>query len=428
MTTVEQLLRPEPRRNRWGQYMLPTEPDGKDRPYTRVTTFASSIDDRWNLEQWKQRMVAAGLVARQDLLAQAAAHIGDKQKLNRICDEAVEAAKGSAGANLGTALHTFTEQVDLGLEPTIPSPWDLDIAAYQRTLAEKGIRVSTQFIERIVVHHGFGIAGTFDRLVHVDGWPLPVIADLKTGNLDHASAFGAIAVQLAAYANADELYDPATDQLTPMPPVDRTRALVIHLPAGKATCTLHVVDIVAGWKAAQLCADVRDWRKRKNLAAPFGENRRAMTDAERIEWLTGRVAVMKDKYPAAFEELAASWPAGVPTFRQGGHTTADVEALTLHVSTVEAKHGLPFGDGDPTSRRPDPADVAAIKGRIEQLPAEAAQAVLLVATNAGLPNTGSHKFTVAHLAVLNEIVADAERAVANQSTPTGVQDTKEQAA
>lgn len=418
MSTVEQILRPEPKRDRYGRYLI----EGK--PYTRVTTFAASIDDRFNLEAWKQRMVAAGLVHRPDLFAQAAANIDDKKKLDRICADAVEAAKGGAGANLGTALHTFTEQVDLGQTPTIPEPWDADIAAYQQTLAEAGVRIDVEYVERIVVHHGLGIAGTFDRLVQVDGWPLPVIADLKTGNLEHASAFGAIAVQLACYSNAESLYDPASDSLSPMPPVDRTRGVVIHLPAGKATCTLYTVDLVAGWEAAQLCAAVREWRKRKNLSSPFGADRKAMTAGERLTWLAERAAILREQHPAALAELAATWPAGLPTFKQGGHTAEQVELVALHLSAVEAKHGVPFGDSDPTARRADPADVAAIRARVEQLPVEAVEAVQLVASKAGLPNVGSHKFTVGHLAVLDEIVGDAERAAA-KGTPSGVQETQQ---
>jgi len=406
VTTVEQILRPEPERDRWGRYLIPT-PDGKKKAFTRVTTFAASIDDRWNLEQWKLRMVATGLVNRSDLFAQVAAHVGDKQKLNRLCDDAVEAAKGSAGANLGTALHAFTEQVDLGLEPTIPAPWDADVAAYLGTLQANGVRVTAEFVERIVVLHQLGLAGTFDRLVTIDGHPLPLIADLKTGNLEHASAFGAIAVQLACYANADELYDPATGATTPMPEVDRSKALVIHLPAGKATCTLHLVDIEAGWKAAQLCAAVRDWRKRKDLASPFVN----VTD-QRARHLTDRAAVLRDQHPEAFAELAANWPTGVPTFKQGGHTDLHLQQIDTLLSTIEAKHSVAFATGTPVNGRCDKTTVAAMKARLEALPADLLDALRDTAKTLAIPNIEGRTFTVAHAAVLEELLVDAEQATA----------------
>lgn len=416
MTDVATQPRPEPKRDRWGRYLI----GGK--PYTRVTTFASSIDDRWNLEQWKCRMVAAGLIARPDLFAQAAANIDEKQKLNKLCDEAIEAAKGNAGANLGSALHSFTEQIDLGLTPTVPAPWDADIAAYTAALEANGVHIDPRFVERIVVHHGLGVAGTFDRLPTVKGWPLPVIADLKTGNLDHASAFGAIAVQLACYANAEELYDPATDTTEPMPEVDKTRALVIHLPAGKATCTLYIVDIAAGWEAAQLCGAVREWRKRKDLTNPFGAAETFNPD--RLAWLTERALALRETHPDAFAEFAAWWPAGVPTFKQGGHTAEHVELIALHLSAVEAKHVVPFGDADPNDKRVDQETIGAIVARLKALPEDLFEAVRTTARTMKIPNVESHRFKVAHLADIEPLIVDAEQAAA-QRTSTEVHDNKE---
>lgn len=420
MTDVAVQPRPEPKRDRWGRYLI----GGK--PYTRVTTFAASIDDRWNLEQWKCRMVVTGAISRADLFAQAAANIDDKQKLNRICDDLIEAAKGNAGANLGTALHAFTEQIDLGLTPTVPAPWDADLAAYTTALQVNGIHINPAFVERIVVHHGLGIAGTFDRLPTVDGWALPVIADLKTGNLDHASAFGAIAVQLACYANADELYDPATDTTSPMPEIDKQRALVIHLPAGRATCTLYIVDIAAGWEAAQLCGAVREWRKRKDLSAPFAVVN-AASAADRLDWLKQRALSLRDTHPDAFNEFAQWWPAGVPTFKQGGHTAEHVELIALHLSAIEAKHVVPFGDGDPDQKRIDEATVAALVARLKALPEDIFEAVRTTARSMGIPNVESHRFKVAHLTEIEPLIVDAEQAAAAR-TSTDVQDTNKEGA
>jgi hypothetical protein len=422
VTTVEQILRPDPRRDRYGRYLLPTGPDGKDVPYTRVTTFAASVDDRWNLEQWKQRMVATGLVNRPDLFAQAAANLAEKQKLNRICEEAVEAAKGSAGANLGSALHSFTEQIDLGMQPVIPEPWDADIAAYQRTLQANGVRVIPEFVERIILNNAFGVAGTFDRLVHIDGWPHPVIADLKTGNLDHASAFGAIAIQLALYASADQMYDPATDALEPMPQVDRRHALVIHLPAGQATCTLHMVDITAGWEAAKLCGAVRDWRKRKNLAEPF-----ASTLEQRITWLTARVVLLKEHHPLAFTALGQRWPAECPTFKQGGHTVEHVAQITDLLSTIEGEHQVAFGDPDPANIPPTDAELDVLEERFNALNPESQDALKQVTAANGVPNVRSRKFTREHFDLVIDLIAGAEEVAATNSTTT-VQDNRSTAA
>ncbi|HZV48732.1 MAG TPA: hypothetical protein VFD49_03075 [Candidatus Dormibacteraeota bacterium] len=51
--------------------------------------------------------------------------------------------------------------------------------------------------------------------------------------------------------------------------VDRSHALVLHLPAGEGRCTSYLVDIAAGWETAQLCAQTRAWRARRDLAKPL---------------------------------------------------------------------------------------------------------------------------------------------------------------
>lgn len=256
---------PEPKRDRYGRYMLP-DPDGsKELPWTRATTFAKSVADTYGLGQWEMRMVAAGLGMRRDLYAlAAAAKVEDKQTLDRVAKDAKEAASASSGANLGTALHTFTEAIDRGETITAPQPWDADLDAYRAALDQAGITAVPAWIERIVVLPTLRVAGTFDRIVRMpDG--RHVIADVKTGK-DLKYAWGEIAIQLALYANAPFMWSAHTDTYVPMPELDRTTALVMHLPAGRGVCTLYDVDITAGWEAAQLCQQVRTWRARRDIA------------------------------------------------------------------------------------------------------------------------------------------------------------------
>jgi hypothetical protein len=262
MTDIE-TVRQEAKRDRFGRYLITPPDGGKRQAYTRATTIAETLDDRYNLEAWKVRMTALGIVSRPDLYAAiASTPTDDKGALNRLCDQAREAAAGSAGANLGTALHRFTERINRGEQLTVPPPWDADIAAYLETLTVHELDIDARFLERIVVLHEYKIAGTFDLLLNGH------IADLKTGQtLDYS--WPAIAMQLAIYAHADNLYNPDDDTQEPMPPVNQETAYVIHLPAGKAECSIHEVDLVAGWEAVQRALWVRDWRKRRNLTQPY---------------------------------------------------------------------------------------------------------------------------------------------------------------
>ena len=109
----------------YGRYKLPDPATGKTFAYTRVTTFAKAIRDTFALTQWELRMATKGLATRTDLMALAAATpLDDKKTLNKIADDAKEAAAASAGARTGSALHKFGEAVDRGETIAIPAPWD----------------------------------------------------------------------------------------------------------------------------------------------------------------------------------------------------------------------------------------------------------------------------------------------------------------
>lgn len=254
-------------------------------PYTRVTTIANTLADRYALEQWAQRQIVLGIGGREDLYALAASLTADdKQELNEVAQQAQDYARARSGANLGTALHRLTERIDRDelLDP--PAQWKPDIDSYCQTLADNRIQIQAQWIERVVVIPEVQAAGTLDRLVTINDDVL--VADLKTGAkaAEHANE---TAIQLALYAHATHVYlgdefkrdqygryllpDPleVPDAYQPMPKVNQDVALLIHLPAGEGNCTLHEVDIKAGWEAVQVAMSVRDWRKRKDLTWPL---------------------------------------------------------------------------------------------------------------------------------------------------------------
>jgi hypothetical protein len=247
-------------RDRWGKPLIIPPDGGKPKAYARWSSYGDVLEDRYNLEKWKVRTAATGLAERPDLLLSVAAHRGDKRQLDRLCDQAIEAAKGSSAATTGTALHKLTEAVDAGETlPTLPPSAAADLDAYKAATAHLDVVA----VERFVVHDGVEAAGTFDRIVEVDG--TRVVADIKTGDVKWG--IGKIAVQLAGYARSVG-YDPADGSRTPLD-VDLERALVIHLPQGQAVCTLLWVDIVEGWRGVEYARQVRAWRKTsKHLAVP----------------------------------------------------------------------------------------------------------------------------------------------------------------
>lgn len=211
---------------------------------------------------WKQRQTALGLADRPDLQLAVTAHRDDKRQLNRICEQALEAAASSASATTGTALHTLTELVDSGQDlPTLPPAAAADLEAYRQAMVPFDVVAMEQF----TVVDDLKVGGTPDRILHWNGQNF--IGDLKTGKSLKFS-IGKIAMQLALYSRALQ-YDIETGRRTPLPDVDQNNAIVVHVPAGTGRAEVVWVNIAKGWDAVGLAVQVRAWRKQDGLMAPF---------------------------------------------------------------------------------------------------------------------------------------------------------------
>lgn len=259
-------------RDRWGRPMIVPPEGGKPVPYTRCTTFVSALEDTYNLSKWQQRQVAMGLAARPDLVEAVAERREDKRALDDIVNQAHEAAASSASAEMGTAIHACTEDMDRGGNMAdVPSMYREDVAAYLDVTAG----MTHEHIEQFMVMDALKIGGTPDRVtVLPDG--RRVILDLKTGRVDFG--MGKIAQQLAVYSRS-LVYDIAKCERRPLD-VDQSVGIVVHLPAGTGTAALLEVDLNAGWEAVQLAAQVRAWRARKNLAREYVNPLAGMTPVD----------------------------------------------------------------------------------------------------------------------------------------------------
>ena len=251
-----------------------------------------------------------------------------------------EAAKEAAGANrkrdLGTALHALTEQLDRGESPTIPEDLRPDIEAYLKATAN--LRMCE--IEVFVVNDALRAAGTFDRLVEVDG--VAYLADLKTGSLHQAQ----VSMQLALYASG-ERYDPATGARSPLD-VNQDRGLVIHLPSGSGTCALHWADLRAGWKGVELAAKVWTWRDTQPewLAEPAQEPEPAPAEPATEQRNSVAQPAPEPQQPRALLIAgASSWsPSKGDVIRERlGRIPAGVKVLIVGDVEARSQRGLPVG-------------------------------------------------------------------------------------
>lgn len=259
-----------PLTDRWTRPLILLPGEKKPVAMTRVTTVAKSLSGQEALSEWKMRMAVEGACLRPDVLAQFAASMPtvpddreQKQLQNRLCEALKEAAAGSKGANQGDALHSMTAKVDA--DPRFrPLPmFEKHIRLYRECVERHGLEIMPALIERTVVLPELKVAGSFDRLVRKANqlW----VFDLKTGK-DLSYSWTEIAIQLALYSRARWLYDWDTQGCSDMPAVNQQHGLVLWLPYGRDIAELHVVDLEAGWEAAQMALAVRAWRTRKDLA------------------------------------------------------------------------------------------------------------------------------------------------------------------
>lgn len=356
------------RRDRWGRYLVLPEGGTKPVGYTRATTVAKALDDSGGLLSWGKRMVALGLSQRPDLVALVSTTSDtDKKTLDDICERAAEAGGATIRRDLGTALHGMLEKS--WSDPTFvaPNPYGDDVAAVHDALAGAGLRVVDGFAERMIVHDGYQIAGTFDLLVE-DETGQKFVADIKTGS----SLLGALAfaVQLSIYANADALYnqgaakDGSEDVREPMPEVSKLYGVIIHVQPGSGVCELHWLDLATGAEALELAIAVRDMRKAKVLKpltveVDVVERTKKIAQSEAVlavadgnvddewrAWMTERLKVLID---AGHSQLIRnSWPEGVPTIGSGkpiaNHLADPIEQA---VSMLERQVGAPFPEVKP---------------------------------------------------------------------------------
>lgn len=259
----------EPKRDGYGRYLLPGPDGDNERPWTRATTLSGALKDTYALDKWNKRMVVLGIAARPDLYDLAcASDPEDKKQLDDLCEDALKAAKAGIRANQGTSLHKFTQRLDEGHESRAPARWEKDIDAYLELKQRYGILTHPRMCERVTIVPALGVAGTMDRIVKHKGEAK--IGDVKTGTTVEYSGME-IAMQLAIYSRGIGLWNDKIGEWDQMPAVSQVEGLVFHIPVGEGRATLYSVDLDFGWKVAQTAKLVREWRKDKDILAPYPE-------------------------------------------------------------------------------------------------------------------------------------------------------------
>lgn len=291
---------PEPERDGYGRYKLPhpyAKPGGPPAMvnWRRATTFAGVMKETLTLDAWQKRHLVRGAARNPELLA-GAARLDireDKPMLDALAEELATRSGVHEAAEQGTYIHQLTEDIDRELDPDarnaawgrVPEKYLADVRAYQRALDQAGLRVVPSMLERRTAVTRYKVAGTFDQLLCL-ARDIPgvgskgdyVIGDKKTGStVTEYGSMGEYGVQLWLYAhglNTSGVWDGHAGCWVPAPRVREDKGVIIHIPLGQGTCSLHVVDLEQGRESAALCQAVFDWRdfvkaKKSKLSVPL---------------------------------------------------------------------------------------------------------------------------------------------------------------
>jgi hypothetical protein len=193
------------------------EIDGKD--YPSVTSVIRYGVGKPGLMTWTADQVL-------DIAIRERVHLAtldDKQARAYLSRQAESVKLESAGK--GNLVHQAAESYALGnLLDLKPDEEEL-VLPYMRSFDNflydwKPVYLLT---EALVVSEKYGYAGTLDAAVEIEA--KRGLLDIKSGS----RVWNEVSLQLAAYANADYVYDRVSGEKAELPDVSKKRALVLHL-------------------------------------------------------------------------------------------------------------------------------------------------------------------------------------------------------
>lgn len=436
-------------RDRYGRPLIIPAKGGKPVAYARASGAAKPIEDTYNLELWYRRNVAYGIATDSSLVARMLA-VGDtpqtwdqdqKKAVNQIVDAANIVAKAHAAADTGTALHALIEKVNRGEDPGDVGMFAADVAAYSEVVADLGWVIEPDRVEVRVVCDALKLAGTCDMLVWDAEDGCYCVADLKTGNSVEFGVLGH-AAQLAAYANS-ELYDVATGQRRRIP-INTEVGYIVHLPAGRGECSVHELNLHAGFKAAKLANEVRSTRTaaRKWSTPVTSHTATASTvdvevevDGLEAHSRSDRELLLRDRVARILQaghadRLVWRWPHAVPGFKSDHqHSSDELDRIDQACTAVETEFEMPFNPAPraPQSKpapepatRPEPIDEGLIVhdvvyeaveqayGDLDEHQSARIRDITVAAAQAGHPISVSQKRSERRIAITEALIAWAQ--------------------
>ncbi len=252
-----------------------------------VTAVAKLVADSFALDQWRKRQIAIGMMLDPRLAERVAVDPDNREAVDQICEEAMMLAGAHHAANRGTQRHRASELVDTG-GTLLTEQQRADAQAWRRTMEHHRIEIDPDFVEGFVAWPDYVVTGRFDRIVRYRG--RHAILDLKSG--ENAVKYPqSTAAQLALYARAPLISasvstagdkSTVTDWQEPPADLDLDTGYVVLLGDEMEIGELWRLNLVEGWKAAQLALDLVQWRKGFAYGADLAVREEPITEDEAI--------------------------------------------------------------------------------------------------------------------------------------------------
>jgi hypothetical protein len=318
----------KPKHNYVKQYLLPHPDTGRETAFSRATTIAGTLDDRFNLERWIQRKLIAAILEgvrvqmkMQNPLTQFAT-VSDHEKaidaamihlwgtditarkFNDAIDYLDNLQGGSDSTEFGQAVHAWCEALDLGIVQMcdIPDVFVEHVRAYREILLRHALHPVPAYTERIVFNDG--IIGTLDRLFRVITTGKLCLGDVKTTKADSLD-WGVLefCIQLAVYRFAKLMLSLDGTKWETMPTLDSDTAYLIHLPNDDHTKSACIaLDTKFGSEGMRLALAVRSMRKRAKREGLVGVI--PIPSPEALQWAQARHDIQDITHPG---ELTGIW-------------------------------------------------------------------------------------------------------------------------
>ena len=280
-------------RDRWGRPMLFPPEGGKAVAYTRVSTMAKWLADQSGLINWKASMAMIGMARSKPIQARIAAIVArtendpyreNKQALKDLVENATQIAQAQGRADLGTAVHEFTELLDAGTLDWqfIPEQLKAPLAAYREKMQDF-VTVDTEVFVTVDTEEGgkpLRGAGSLDRLIRHPEFGV-CVADIKTGADEPTYSLG-VTTQVAVYSRGSRYRDgrfPGSPKFDGgvanadgtayrkelHPELNKSVGIMIHLPLDRVECSLYALDLDLGWECLLLGNQVQKSRRPPKL-------------------------------------------------------------------------------------------------------------------------------------------------------------------